>query len=167
MVYFIWSILNITIVLFFLFLIFGFIRKGKKIFNPKLKTVSIIVMIVGIVQIISAANSDEKKNLITHNKGYNNSSYSKLKEIKLEDNLTFDINMHLRYSVDNDDFVLIESNSFLTGFVSGYSWKHTSFQANNYMLDEKQEFTAEGILKWNLFGINVYNQSKRFTGIIK
>lgn len=167
MIHLIWSIINGMIVLYFLYLIVGFIAKGKRIFKPQFKVVSIFVMVIGIIQIISASNSEKNTNRITINDDYNKKNNSKIKKVTLEDNLTFDINMHVKYSVDKNEFIPIESNSFLTGFVSGYVWEFKSMQTNNYKPNEKSEYIADGILKWNLFGITVYSESKTFVGIIK
>lgn len=166
MLHLIWSITNGIIILYFLFLVIGFIVKGKKIFKSQSKFVSIAIMVIGIVQIISAANSEKSTNRITITEDYNNKNNSEIKKVTLEDNLTFDINMLVKYSVDQNDFIPIESNSCLTGLISGFVWQFESIQTNNYRPNEKTEFIAEGILKWNLFGISVFNESKIFSGTI-
>lgn len=166
MIHLFWSTINLIIVFYFLYLIVGFIRKGKRIFNPKFKVVSIFVMVIGIVQVISAANSEEKTNKITILNDYDKKNLSKVEKVILENNLTFDINMHLKYSIEKTESIPIESNSFLTGFVSGYEWEFTSIETDKYKPSENAEFTANGILKWNLFGITIYNESKTFSGII-
>ncbi|MBU2929619.1 hypothetical protein [Winogradskyella psychrotolerans] len=164
MIHLIWSIINLIMVLYFLYLIVGFIKKGKRIFNPKFKVISIFVMVIGIVQVISAANSKEKTNRITISNNYNKKNFSKVEKVTLEDNLTFDINMHIIYSIEQTELIPIESNSFLTGFVSGYEWEFTSIETTK---SKQAEFIANGVLKWNLFGITVYNESKTFSGIKK
>ena len=167
MTYLLWSIINLIIAFYFLYLIVGFIRKGKRIFNPKFKIVSIFVMIIGVVQVVSAINSEEKTNRIIISNNYNKKNFSKVEKVTLEKNLTFDINMHVKYSIEQTELIPIESNSFLTGFVSGYEWEFTSIETNNHKPSEKAEFTVNGFLKWNLFGITVYNELKTFSGIIK
>ncbi len=87
--------------------------------------------------------------------------------MKLEDNWTFDINMLVKYSIEQNEYIPIESNSFLTGLVSGYMWEFTSIDTNNLNRSGKAEFIAHGILKWNLFGITVYSERKTFSGIIE
>ncbi|WP_431109432.1 hypothetical protein [Winogradskyella poriferorum] len=167
MIHLIWSIINLVIVFCFLFIIIGFIRKKRLFFNSKFKIVSIFILVIGIIQVISAANSEKKTNRIKISNDYNKKNLSKVKKVTLENNLTFDINMHVKYSIEQTALIPIESNSFLTGFVSGYEWEFTSIETNNYTPSEKAEFTANGILKWNLFGITVYSESKTFSGIIK
>lgn len=167
MIYLIWSIINGIIVLYFIFLIIGFIVKGKKIFKPQFKFFSIAVMVIGIVQIISASNAEKIINRITITEDYNNKNNSEIKKVTLEDNLTFDINILVKYSVDQNEFIPIESNSFLSGLVNGFVWQFESIQTNNFKPNEKTEFIAEGILKWNLFGICVFNESKIFSGTIE
>lgn len=165
MTYLIWSIINGIIFLYFLYLIVGFIAKGKRIFKPQFKYVSIFIMIIGITQIISASNRDKPNNRIIITEGYNNNS--KVKRILLEDNLAFDINLSLKYSVDENEFIPISSNSSLTGFISGYVWDFKTIETKNNSKTKQLEFTANGILQWKLFGIDVYAQYKTFNGIIE
>lgn len=155
------------IVIYFLYLIVGFIAEGKRIFKPQFKVVSIFIMIIGIVQIISASNSEKNANRITITEDYNKKNNSKIKQVVLEENLTFDINMLVKYSIDQNEYIPIESNSFLTGLVSGYVWEFNSIDTNNFEPNKKSEFIANGILKWNLFGITVYSESKTFNGTIE
>lgn len=167
MIHLIWSIINGIIVIYFIYLIVGFIAKGKKIFKPQFKVVSISIMVIGIVQIISASNSEKNSNRISITDDYNRKNTSAIKKVKLEDNWTFDINMLLKYSIEKNKYIPIESNSFLTGLVSGYVWKFNSIDTNNLYPNGKAEFIANGILKWNLFGVTVYSESKTFNGIIE
>ncbi len=167
MIHLIWSIINVIILLYFFYLIIGFIIKGKGIFKPQFKIVSIFIMVIGIVQVISASNSEKKSNRISITDVYNKKNSSKLKQVVLEDNLTFDINMLVKYSIDKNYYIPIESSSFLTGLVSGYVWEFNSIDTNNLNSNGKAEFIANGILKWNLFGITVYNESKTFIGTVE
>ena len=167
MIHLIWSIINGVIVLYFIYLIIGFIFKGKRIFNPKFKVVSIFIMVIGIFQIISASDSEKNSNRISITKDYNKKNNSKLKQVVLENNWTFDINMLVKYSIEQNEYIPIESNSFLTGLVSGYNWEFKSINTTNLNQNGKAEFIANGILNWNLFGITVYSESKTFNGTIE
>ena len=103
MIHLIWSLINAIIFIYFLYLIFGFIAKGKKIFKPRFKAVSIFIMVIGIVQIIAASDSEKNTNRISITEDYSRKSNSAIKRIKLEDNLTFDINMLVKYSIEEND----------------------------------------------------------------
>lgn len=167
MIHLLWTLLNASLILFFFYLIFGFISNGNKIFNPKIKVMSILIMTLGIIQIISATKTSKNSNRITITDNYKKTNNSKIKKIVLEDNLVFDINLHVKYLVDKSECLPIESYSYLTGLISGYEWEFKSIETQIYKTNEKANFTAEGVLKWNLFGINVYNEHKTFSGIIK
>tara|TARA_B100000315_G_C14152522_1_gene396316 strand:+ start:22 stop:525 length:504 start_codon:yes stop_codon:yes gene_type:complete len=167
MIHLIWSIINGIIVIYFLYLIVGFIAKGKKIFKPQFKVVSIFIMVIGIVQIISASDSEKNSNRISITEDYNRKNNSAIKQVKLEDNWTFDINMLIKYSIEENQYIPIKSNSFLTGLVSGYVWEFKSIDTKKLNSNGKAEFFANGILKWNLFGITVYSESKTFNGTIE
>ena len=167
MIHLIWSIINGIIVLYFLYLIIGFIAKGKKIFKPQFKVVSIFIMVIGVVQIISASDSGKNSNRISITEDYDKRNNSKLKHVILENNWTFDIEMLVKYSIEQNEYIPIESNSFLTGLVSGYNWEFKSINTTNLNQNGKAEFIANGILNWNLFGITVYSESKTFNGTIE
>ena len=132
MIHLIWSLINLAIVLYFFYLIVGFIRKGKQFFKQKFKLVSILILLVGFFHIISAANSEEITNHITITEDFNSKNASTIKKVKLEDNLTFDINLIVKYSIDNNECIPIHSKSFLVGFISGHQWELKSIQTNTY-----------------------------------
>ena len=167
MIHLLWTLLNASLIIFFFYLIFGFIIKGKKIFNPKIKVISILIMTLGIIQIISTAKTSKNSNRITITTDNKKTNSSKIKKIVLEDNLVFDINLNIKYSIENKEYIPIESYSFLTGLVSGYEWEFKAIETQIHKTIEKATFTAEGVLKWNLFGINIYSEYKTFSGIIK
>lgn len=124
-------------------------------------------MVLGITQIISATKASKNNNRITITTDYKKTNKSKIKEVLLEDNLVFDINLNIKYSIENEEYIPIESYSFLTGLVSGYEWEFKSIETQIYKPNEKATFTADGVLKWNLFGMNVYSEDKTYCGIIK
>jgi len=144
----------------------GFIAKGREIFNSKFKVVSIFIVGLGMVGILSAFNSEENSNRIKITDNYSKKNNSEVIMLTLENNLTFDINMLVKYSVDQSEFIPIESNSYLTGFVSGYQWEFTKIQTNKKVSGEKAEFIADGVLIWNILGVNLYNEPKSFSGTI-
>ena len=167
MIHLIWSLINGMFFLCFLYLIIGYIAKGKRIFKPQFKVVSIFILVIGIVQLISASSSEKKSNRIIIKEDYNKKNNSVLKKITLEDHLTFDINLEVKYSMDKKELIPIESNSFLTGIVSGFVWEFKAIQTNNFKPNNKTSFTVDGLLKWNLLGITVYSESKKINGIIE
>lgn len=164
MTYLIWTIINLMIVLFFFYLIIGFLMKGKKIFHPQFKGLSIFIVILGIVQILFATRSEKNANRITVAKDFDGKNYSEIKQVVLEENWTFDVIMLVGYSTEKKQYNLFERNSFLTGFVRGFRWEAKSIATES--LNGKTAFTVNGVLEWHLFGISVYSESKTFNGII-
>lgn len=162
MIYLTWSILNTIIGFYLIYLIIGFLIIGKKFFNKRFKIISIVILLIGIIQIMFTNNSGTKTNKIILNEHYTSKNNTIIKEITLENHLAFDIKMLLKYSIVQDKYVPIESNSFLVGFISGYNWEIKSIDSNNTILNKENDFIVKGILKWNLFGINLYNEPKTF-----
>ncbi|WP_188598643.1 hypothetical protein [Polaribacter pacificus] len=166
MIHLVWSLINLLILLYFIYLLVGFLRKGKAIFKPQFKVVSVFILVVGIIQVISATSLKSTTNKILITDAYNNVNYSKVEELLLEENLTFDIHMSLNYSIDQNMDVPISSQSELTGFVSGYEWEFKSIATETHNPDENAAFVATGILKWNLLGVTVFRELKTFKGFI-
>ncbi len=167
MLYLIWSILNGIVFIYFLYLIIGFITKGKRIFKPPFKVVSIIILIIGISQIFFGAKAEKHDNHIVLVAGNHENNTAKTERLVLEENLTFDIKLFVTYAKEQDVYKPLEGFSTLTGFVMGYQWEFQNFDANSYKPNETATYTASGTLKWNLFGITIYSESKTFNGIIK
>ncbi|MEL7219775.1 MAG: hypothetical protein AAGJ93_00570 [Bacteroidota bacterium] len=166
MIHLIWSTINGIVILYFLYLLIGFIVKGKSIFKKPFKAFTVFMMVIGIIQIISISTAPKDVNRITIRDNYNENNSSKIKEVVLEDNLTFIINMTIKYSIDQNEYTPIESWSGLSGLVMGYVWDFKSINTDAFFANEKANFTAKGTLKWKLFGITVYTEPKTFKGMI-
>ncbi|PCH69152.1 MAG: hypothetical protein COC06_08065 [Bacteroidales bacterium] len=167
MIYLIWSGINMVILLYFFYLIIGFISKGKKIFKPQFKIASIALMVIGIVQIISATELDDNTNRISFVDNHEKMQGTGISQMILENNLTFDIQMSVTYRVGENEFIPIESYSNLNRFVIGFEWDCKSAAINEKNLNGEIKYDISGVLKWNLFGINIYSQPKAFEGIIE
>lgn len=166
MIYLIWSIINITIGLYFLYLLIGVIAKGKVFFNTKYKFLSITIFAIGLVQLLSGSNSEEnnKTNFLLNDQIPHVKYEANM--LKLEENLIFDINIFVKYYTDQNKIVMDKTNSFLTGFVSGFDWEHTSTELKLNQ-NNNPDYVVNGILNWKLLGFNVYSQNKTFSGTIK
>jgi len=164
MIHLIWSGINLIIILYFFYLIIGFITRGTKIFNPQIKTFSIVLMVIGIFQIISARESEEDTNRIVFIEKHDIHCDYKTQQVRLENNLTLDIEMLATYCTNGDKFKVIETYSNIYGFVTGFEWKYKSSSINENSVNGKIEYNISGILKWNIFGINIYSQQKTFKG---
>jgi len=62
MLHIIWSILNTIIFLYFIYIFLGFLIKGKEVLAVRFKMLSIIILILGLLQII-LINKKSKDNI--------------------------------------------------------------------------------------------------------
>ncbi|MFD2516441.1 hypothetical protein [Salinimicrobium flavum] len=163
MIYLLWSLLNVLVILYFVFLLIGFIAIGRKIFGRKLRLVSVSIMVLGLVNIIAAAGPEENnpETFVTDVYGQNETEY---KRILLEDNLSLDIDLTVTYLIENGELIPVQKRSILTGFLPGFEWDLISVSTSEIKEDGQVDYAAEGVLKWNLFGINIYSQAKWFRG---
>ena len=160
MLYLFWSLLNLGLIILFIYMAFGLIVKPKNILKSKFKVGFMLICLIGQAQ-NAIAESTRHQNTEEididppmHQKG------TKVIKTKLEEHLTFDINLHLTYSLDNDTYVFNNADSFLTGFVNGFEWDLKALNTPNSPLD----YSAQGILKWKILGFTLYKQSKTYEG---
>ena len=154
----IWSVLNILIVLFFFYLLVGILFRGKKIFEGKFKNLSIIILILGAVQIISATIKDESENSLEIENRYKPNQPTVVEKMVIKDDFLKKYNLSIIYSKEDGVLIPIKSNCTMTGLVSGFDWEFVSIHV------EKKQYYATGILIWDLFGIEFYRQEKNFQG---
>ncbi|MDR6301064.1 hypothetical protein [Mesonia maritima] len=156
MIYLIWSLFNLLLFGYFIYLFFGFIAKGRKVFHKKFKAFGVLILSVGILQIITSVQEKENNPPLISQEIDNTKYGSSIQQVNLENNLNFKIGAYLNFKNDS----LISASSTLTGFVTGYSWKIKNLDVN------REDYTLKGILSWEILGYDVYQQSKTFHGRI-
>lgn len=140
--------------------------RGKKIFATQFKYFSIFILVSGVYQIISGYSKKKESNVKIINS--NKSNPTKIIDVKLEENAVFNINLDIVYSTEKGGlFIPKKSDSYITGLNSGYRWEFHAIDVSSFKVNEKSNFTATGVLNWNLFGINIYKESKIFKGTVE
>lgn len=176
--YLIWSLLNITLSLYFIYLLVGYVSKGRRILpkNKLLKTAAAILLIVGVAQFfknITKENPQDTKPFIINErpKGIDKKNFGhykeSLKQITLEDNVPFNINATIRILFFDGKYIALNNTSGFTGLVSGFAWKQTGFPLVQFDKDGVAHYDIDGVLEWNLLGMNIYTESKTFIGTFK
>ncbi len=162
MIYLIWATLNLALWLYFFYLIAALIFMGRRVFQGKLRAFSILILVVGVGHLLSASDG-EATNQITFAEKHDSSNGSRSQRITLDDNLSFATKLWIGYSVEGDTLVPVSCSSSISGFVCGFEWQLDLATSDEIRKDEEAFYQVSGILKWNLFGVNVYNQDKNFS----
>jgi hypothetical protein len=166
MIALLWAILNVSLALYFVYVLIGFIAKGKRFFNTKYKFLAIAVLVIGIFQMASGSDSEEKNksNFLKNNQIPTVTYYAKM--LTIEEDLSFDTKLLVKYYIDQNEIVLDNSSSSLIGFVSGFDWKLTSTELK-LNRNNDPTYTVNGVLSWKLFNITIFKQHKHFHGTIE
>ena len=163
MLHFFWSLLNLGLIIGFVYITFTFIVKPKSVLTSKFKLGFMLFCLVGLVQsVIAETKSHRNTNAIAINQASEQKN-TKIVKTTLEDHLMLDIHLHLLYDIENEAYLLSNSQSFLTGFVSGFKWDLKGIDPSQIPF----EYTVEGTLAWHFFGFTVYTQNKTFTVDLK
>ncbi|WP_299885219.1 hypothetical protein [uncultured Lacinutrix sp.] len=169
MLHIIWSIINTILFIYFLYLIMGLILIGKRIFKNRFKKFSILIIVLGCIQILipHVDDNDKDQNYISINENAFNQKKSVVKNVTLENNFVSDFVLSVKYSSQNNTFVPINGSARMAGVISGHKWKLIGMSISNYTPNEKSTYDVYGILEWHLFGFKIYSQLKRFKGVIE
>jgi len=176
--YLIWSLLNIALSLYFIYLLVGYVGIGRPILpkNKHLKTAAAILLIVGVAQFFKNMTKDKSLNTKPYIINELPKSIDKKdlgnyrdisKELILEDNVPFNIYARIRILFIDGKYMALNNTSDFTGLVSGFAWKQTGFPLVQFNNDGIAHYDIGGVLKWNLLGINIYTESKTFKGTFK
>ncbi|MEO1029905.1 MAG: hypothetical protein AAFX55_00790 [Bacteroidota bacterium] len=160
MLYLFWSLLNLGLIILFIYMAFGLIVKPKSILKSKFKVGFMLICLIGLAQNAIAESTRHQNTEETDIDPPMHHKDAKVIKTTIEEHLTFDINLHLTYSLDNDAYVLNNADSFLTGFVNGFEWDLKDIDTPH----TPSAYSAQGILKWNIFGITLYKQNKIYEG---
>ncbi|MDP4269498.1 MAG: hypothetical protein Q8909_05170 [Bacteroidota bacterium] len=146
MFYIFWAILNIGLLLYFLYLLYRAIVVVKR----EMGLLPVIILIIILNGQCSHPRESVKSNSQTSN-GNSQSLYSH--KIKLSP-----INGLIVDCATDSAGTVINKSAELTGTVVGVEWETATVLFNN------RHYAATGVLKWNLLGIDIWSQFKTFEG---
>lgn len=167
MIYILWSVLNAALLVYFFYLLIGFIVNGRDVFLGKFRPVSIVVITLGVIQIGTAGIPEKKKDEILLLKDYNQENPVGFKSMVLEENSAFDILLTVTYYENDGELILIKSNSHLIGSILGFEWNFYNFNTIKTLEKNTSDYIVDGGLEWHLFGFHIFTQDKQFTGKLK
>ncbi|PZX61381.1 hypothetical protein LV84_00369 [Algoriphagus ratkowskyi] len=153
MIYLIWGVLNILLILSWLWIGFSLFFRRKNIAVGNSRPYSIF-FVVGLLVLLSAKSKDSVAPKMSYNKP------TTVTIVETGKTLTNHISIVSIRDKESGEILTQYTDSNLTGFMSGLDWE----QSGVYESDGKLE--VNGILSWRLFGINFFSQSKSFTEVI-
>ena len=168
-----WTLFNFALVIFFLVICI----RAVKLVREKTGTFAAFLFVVGLFAFVRKQDEEigplvAKRNDSTHFLPIRNSvsiqpNADYIKHT-VADYVGTDLNMEVSYSKGTDDIpTQVREVSFLfEGFVGGHNWKPMSVEITLSNTKEALDYDIDGILRWNLLGINIYSQAKHFTGSV-
>ncbi|TDQ18417.1 hypothetical protein DFQ04_0216 [Algoriphagus boseongensis] len=140
MILILWGLLNLFLMLAFLFFALGLILRGRKFFEGyNLKHV-FLVLFIGISGFLLMPKSKKTEARII---------YGKMEVIRIEENLTNSIFLNLVRDKDTGEILQEETNSTMSGFVAGIDWHHLGVS------EKDEKLILEGFITWRLLGWRV------------
>ena len=167
MMYLIWSIINVAAFLIFLYSLLNLLFNSRKILDSKYRAVYVFLILIGVYQLGNAGHDEKQKNLVYYQNATQEETRGIInKKILLENTSGLDIKASLDYSVSDTEILPNSLFTNLNGLVSGFEWEMQSSNISALDNNQKGEYEITGLLKWNLFGVNLYTESKHFIGVV-
>ena len=144
----------------------GFLAIGKRIFGGKLRVISMPVLIFGILAILTPNESKSFNHEINLSSEMDSNNLETSRSSDEENNLSLDYRIGVTYKIENNQYIPIRATSFMNGLILGYDYELKSFHTEPKLKGEKADYTANGMLHWNLLGFKIYSQFKEINGRI-
>jgi len=167
MKYLLWSLLNLALLGYFLYMVYGLFSKGRKIFQHRLKPVSIIIMMLGLAQVLDRGDDFEPNNKKVFVENYEGNGGIKLAGLAMDDGLSLNFFLSAKFAYEDDELIVLETNSDLSGLTFGYTWNASKIvRLMESDVRGQPRYRVIGYLTWQLFGFDIYSEEKDFSGTI-
>lgn len=171
MFYLLWTLFNVAISIFFLVLCFRagrFIRKEVGIFAT-------IIFTIGILSLLASSNMSRDNIDPVSNRAktwsfntMDSLDMSVYQDVYIQKTWISKYRLSIAFGKDKQSNIKkpISAYTVVTGFQSGTSWMPLSIAIHPTNNNQEFEYQVVGIIKWKLFGLTLYSQSKTMNGIV-
>lgn len=167
MLYLLWVILNIVVFLLYIYVTY----KATSLLRQKFGVGVALFFVIGLLSFVSGTGNEKdetsfkpaaQKSVSVNLQEQN--SYTAL----LEDNLAFEIKLDLvtNKATTQTPFETVIYYTHVSGFVAGHKWKPAVATFNYNNSNRTIHYEVHGVIDWKLLGIQLYAQSKVYTGTI-
>lgn len=165
-----WTLLNIAILLYFLFISVKITVLAKK----HLGSFAALVFVIGLLSFMSSSAPDnstknslsvQPSSFVSAN-GLVQDEQLSTKKIKLEGSYFTKNYLNVHYAKKLDGSFPISTYAGLEGLVNGIKWKTWNIDIKKHKNGNNFEYTVDGILDWKILGMTVYSQLKTYKGNI-
>ena len=161
-----WSLLNIALFLYFIFLCLKIILLTKR----HLGAFASLVFAFGLVSFMASPNADRKNLALPNNEKSKILSVSNLakntdlRRIELETGFLTKVYLNVGVSEKENGQVALTNYAGIEGLVSGLNWQTQNVDFQTTKKQNGVKYTVHGILHWKLLGMTIYSQLKVYQG---
>ncbi|WP_133163352.1 hypothetical protein [Siphonobacter curvatus] len=163
MLHLFWNLLNLAILLYFLYLCL----KATQLLRQKLGWWAAAIFVVGVFSSAGKSGTNQadevqKQGLVSRNRVVEQ-AISRI-QVKLQKELLSSYNLYLLYgpAKDSSSIVVIDAYSTMNGLTGGVVWKPKFITVNT--AGNTLKYNVTGILEWRLLGMTLYSEFKHYQG---
>jgi len=165
MLYILWSVLSIGLFLSIIVICF----QATRLIREKLGVFAAILFVAGSLSFISWSNRDEEKEPGTKSweftphdpEVFNTTRWT---QIVLQNNSVSKYQLHITYAQVEQQNIPLSAWSNTEGFISGTDWVPSYVNVSRTDDNSVLHYEVHGSVKWQLLGITIYSQLKKFSG---
>ncbi|RPD48282.1 hypothetical protein [Paracnuella aquatica] len=173
MTYLLWTICNIALLLFFIYVCF----RATTVIREKIGGLAALVFVIGLLSFANR-NKDLDSTLVP-NQQYPNSFVQQTNrdvlpkseasaQVVIADYVGTDLHMSVGFSRTGTQQAMAATRVYFSfeGMVGGHQWQPREVSFNRNAENGTINYAGNGLLKWCILSIPVYTQNKSFTGVI-
>ncbi|MCW3789778.1 hypothetical protein [Plebeiibacterium sediminum] len=162
----IWGLLNIGLIIYFLWISFRAVKLVKERFG----LFAAIVFVLGLLAFANTSKdgSTKMQEWTSTSNNINDCNETFFVNAELEENLvsTKLLSIHAGNKKQGNDNVALSANTLINGFTSGINWEVISIAMNETTDNNQLDYMVIGVVNWKLLGITIYKQPKTFKGVV-
>lgn len=165
MLHLLWNLLNLAILLYFLYLCL----KATQLLRQNLGWWAASIFVIGIFSsagksVTQQADEVQKQGLVSRNRVAEQAI--RRTQVKLQKELLSSYNLYLMYgpAEDSSNVVVIDAYSTMNGLTGAVVWKPKFIAV--HPAGNTLKYNVTGILEWRLLGMTLYSEFKQHQGNI-
>jgi hypothetical protein len=162
MIELIWFLLNLTILIYFLYICFEVL----KLIKNKIGIIKTIIITIGFISITTHNSNNEKNFIDILDKSNRYTEKFKVEEL-IDNNIISKIKLSIFYVNENNEIIFTNAKSENFGLIGGTDLEIHSISFNKSEIINQYEYRLSASKIWKILGIRIYTESINYDGEFK
>ena len=158
----IWFLINVTILIYFLYICFEVL----KLIKNKIGIIKTIILTIGLISITTQNSNNEKNFIDLLDKSNTHTEKFKVEEL-IENNTISKIKLSIFYENKNNKIIFTSAKTEKFGLTGGTELEIHSIAFNKSETNNQYHYRLSASKIWKILGISIYSESIDYDGEFK